>query len=66
MDYMTIAEASEKWGVTSRAIRYHITAGRIEGAEQKGGVWLIPSSTKKPEDLRKNNHRQPKGGSHND
>ena len=60
MDCMTVTEASEKWGISSRAILYHIAAGRVEGAEQKGRVWLIPLSTQRPEDLRKNNRRQMK------
>jgi hypothetical protein len=59
MDYITISEASEKWGVTQRAIRYYIEAGRIDGAELKGKVWLIPSSTKKPDDRRKDNRHRP-------
>ena len=60
MDYITITEASGKWGVTPRTIRYYLEAGRIEGAELKGKMWLIPLSAQKPEDLRKYNRRQPK------
>ena len=60
MDYMTVTEASNKWGITSRAILHHIKAGRIEGAVQKGRMWLIPESAPKPEDLRKNNGAKPK------
>lgn len=60
MEYLTITEVSEIWGVTSRAIRYHIMDGRIPGAIKKGNLWLIPANTEKPEDLRKNNRRQPK------
>jgi len=52
MDYITIPEAAKMWGITPRAIRYHITAGRIDGAEQKGKMWLIPASSPKPKDLR--------------
>ena len=29
MDYMTLKEASEKWGVTPRQINYLCTGGRI-------------------------------------
>ena len=32
MDYMTLKEASEKWGVTPRQINYLCTGGRIPGA----------------------------------
>ena len=52
MDYITIPEAAKMWGITPRAIRYHIADGRIDGAEQKGKMWLIPASTPKPKDLR--------------
>lgn len=29
MDYMTLKEASEKWGISSRMINYYCSAGRI-------------------------------------
>lgn len=60
MNYITIKEASEKWGVSTRAITYHVVAGRIPGAEKKGNLWLIPTSAPKPEDLRKYNRRRQK------
>ena len=28
MDYMTLKEASEKWGVTPRRVNYYCAAGR--------------------------------------
>ena len=52
MDYMTLKEASEKWGVYHRWIHYYCSAGRIPGAEKKGTVWLIPKEAKKPIDGR--------------
>ncbi len=42
MNYLTLKEASEKWGVSPRMINYYCSAGRIAGAEKKGTVWLIP------------------------
>lgn len=48
MDYMTLKEASEKWGVTPRWINYYCSAGRIPGAVKMGTVWLIPKSAQKP------------------
>ena len=39
MDYMTLKEASEKWGVTPRWINYYCSAGRIPGAVKMGTVW---------------------------
>ena len=52
MDYMTLKEASEKWGVTPRWINYYCSAGRIPGAVKMGTVWLIPKYAKKPADKR--------------
>lgn len=52
MDYITIKEAAEKWGVSTRAVTYHVVAGRISGAIKKGNLWLIPTSAPKPADRR--------------
>lgn len=52
MDYMTLKEASEKWGVSSRQINYYSTDGRIPGAVKMAGVWLIPKEAEKPKDRR--------------
>ena len=52
MDYMTLKEAGEKWGVTPRWINYYCSAGRIPGAVKMGTVWLIPKSAQKPVDGR--------------
>lgn len=42
MDYMTLKEASEKWGVSSRQVNYYCVEGRIPGAVKMAGVWLLP------------------------
>lgn len=52
MDYMTLKEASEKWGVSSRWINYYCTAGRIPGAMKVATIWLIPKDAQKPIDGR--------------
>ena len=52
MDYMTVREASEKWGVTPRRVNYYCAGGRIPGAVQMAGVWLIPKEAEKPVDGR--------------
>ena len=43
MDYMTLKEASEKWGVTPRWINYYCAASRIPGAIKMGTVYFIES-----------------------
>ena len=52
MDYMTLKEASEKWGVTPRQINYLCAGGRIPGAVKMAGVWLLPKEAGKPVDRR--------------
>ena len=52
MDYLTLKEASEKWGISSRQINYYCTDGRISGAVKMAGVWLIPKDADKPADRR--------------
>lgn len=52
MDYMTLKEASEKWGISPRQINYLCSAGRIPGAMKMATIWLIPKDAKKPVDMR--------------
>ena len=52
MDYMTLNEASEIWGVTPRWINYYCSSGRILGAIKMGTIWLIPKNAEKPIDGR--------------
>ena len=39
MEYLTTAEAAERWGITARRVQVFCKSGRIEGAVYKG-VWL--------------------------
>ena len=52
LDYMTLREAGEKWGISPRQINYYCSDGRIPGAEKMGRVWLIPKNAEKPIDRR--------------
>ena len=52
MDYMTLKEASEKWGISTRQINYYCTEDRILGAVKMAGVWLVPKDADKPIDGR--------------
>jgi len=53
MDYLTVREAGEKWGVTARMVNYYCSAGRIKGAIKKGNLWLVPADAEKPVDGRR-------------
>ena len=48
MDYMTLKEAAEKWGVTPRRVNYYCAGGRIPGAVKMAGVWLLPKTAAQP------------------
>ena len=52
MDYMTLKEAAEKWGVTPRRVNYYCAARRIPGAVKMATIWLIPKDAEKPIDGR--------------
>lgn len=53
MDFLTTAEMSEIWGISTRRISLLCSEGRVEGAVKKGKTWLIPPNVKKPEDSRR-------------
>lgn len=53
MEYLTVKEAGEKWGVTARMVNYYCSAGRIKGVIKKGNLWLVPVNAEKPVDGRR-------------
>ncbi|MPM96428.1 hypothetical protein SDC9_143591 [bioreactor metagenome] len=52
MDYISIAEAAEKWGITRRRVQILCSQGRISGIEKLGKSWAIPKNAVKPMDAR--------------
>ena len=52
MEYMTIAQASEKWGISVRRIQTLCSTGRIPGTSRFGAAWMIPIDARKPTDAR--------------
>ena len=58
MEYMTLKEASDKWGVTPRRINYYCADGRIPGALKVATIWLIPKDAQKPADGRIKGNRK--------
>lgn len=52
MEYMSITQAAEKWGITPRRIQVLCKAKRIPGAIRIGYVWVIPADAEKPKDAR--------------
>ena len=51
-EYMTIKEASEKWGIGDRRINTLCLEGRVDGAMKFGREWAIPRNATKPNDAR--------------
>ena len=49
MDYISVSQAAEKWGVSERSIRNYCQQGRIIGAVLNGHSWLIPENSEKPD-----------------
>ena len=49
MEYMTVAEAAEKWSMSARTARYYCAEGRVPGAYIKGKTWSIPEDAQKPQ-----------------
>ena len=47
-EYMTVREASEKWGVTVRYVTFLCHNGKVPGAQMFGKAWAIPAETEKP------------------
>lgn len=52
MDFMTVNEASELWGICNRRIVTLCNEGRIDGAVKFGKSWAIPRNSLKPCDKR--------------
>lgn len=52
MEYLSISQVTEKWGIKQRRIRTLCTEGRIPGAYKVGTYWLIPENAEKPKDER--------------
>ena len=53
MDYISIAEAAEKWGITRRRVQVLCNQERIPGLTKFGKAWAIPKDAEKPVDARK-------------
>lgn len=48
MNYMTVAEAARKWGVSQRNVQIHCMKGNIPGVTLVGKAWRIPANAALP------------------
>jgi len=53
VNYLTVKEAGEKWGLGTRIVTLYCTEGRIAGAVKRGNLWLIPEYAERPSDKRR-------------
>lgn len=52
MNYITVAKAAEKWGISERRIQKLCEEQRIDGAMKFSRIWVIPKEATKPVDAR--------------
>lgn len=52
MEYLSISQTAEKWGVSRRRIQVLCSENRIQGAVRIGFAWAIPNDAVKPADAR--------------
>lgn len=57
--FMTTAEASARWGISSRRINTLCKEGRIFGAYKEENQWFIPVDAQKPADHRRKKNDTP-------
>lgn len=53
MNYISVKQAAENWGMSSRRVQILCNQGRIEGAQRVGNSWTIPEVAQKPIDGRR-------------
>jgi len=57
MNYISVSQAAEKWGVSERWVQKLLEDGRIKGAARFGRAWMIPKDAEKPPDERRTEYR---------
>ena len=61
LDYISVKEAAEKWGISERRVQKLCEGNRIEGVVRFGHTWMIPRKAEKPADQRRI-QKKDKGG----
>ena len=49
MDYYSVSQMADKWGISERSVRNYCANGRVQGAFLTGKTWNIPENAVKPE-----------------
>lgn len=53
INYLSVTEAAQKWGVSERSVRGYCAGGKIHGVVRKGKTWQLPENAQKPERINK-------------
>lgn len=53
INYLSVTEAAQKWGVSERSVRGYCADGKIHGVVRKGKTWQLPENAQKPERINK-------------
>ena len=52
MEYLSITQTADKWGISGRRIQILCNDGRIPGAIKIGNYWAVPADAVRPKDER--------------
>jgi len=52
VEFITASEAAKLWNISHRRVQVLCASGRVEGVFKLGENWVIPVSSKKPNDAR--------------
>lgn len=50
MEYLSLKQTAEKWGITVRRVQVLCSQDRIPGATKIGSFWVVPKEAEKPKD----------------
>lgn len=53
VNYISVSQAAERWGISERSVRNYCANGRIDGAFLTGKTWNIPDTAVKPDRINK-------------
>ena len=58
LDYISVQQAADQWGISKRRIQKLCEENRIIGAVRFGHAWAIPKNAEKPVDARKKKNKK--------
>ena len=53
MEYNSVREAAERWGISERRVQLLCSLGRVEGVVRQGRAYRIPAGVRQPQDGRR-------------